>query len=106
MECRRLIGWRMYIIFEDALLVGSMLDPAMLRHADRVKGSMPGTASERNCSDNDFRYGRMGRQTIFYPYMHASVFGRGNSAEHTGSGLLFMKAKPGGFPVWTAYYLE
>ncbi|MFC0213655.1 alpha-N-arabinofuranosidase [Paenibacillus chartarius] len=62
--------------FEDALLVGSMLI-TFLKHADRVK--MACLAQLVNViapimTDNG---GSAWRQTIFFPYMHASQFGRG-----------------------------
>ncbi len=64
--------------FEDALLVGSMLI-TFLQHADRVR--MACLAQLVNViapimTDNT---GRSWKQTIFYPYMHASVYGRGIS---------------------------
>ncbi|MFG6150305.1 arabinosylfuranosidase ArfA [Halobacillus sp. B23F22_1] len=64
--------------FEDALLVGSMLI-TLLKHADRVK--MACMAQLVNViapimTEND---GRSWKQTIFYPYMHASLYGRGIS---------------------------
>lgn len=49
------------------------------------EGSMPGTACERNCSDNDFRYGRMETDNFLSLYA-CQRFRQGNSAEHTGSG--------------------
>lgn len=61
--------------FEDALLVGSMLI-TMLRHADRVKvaclAQLVNVIAPIMTSDTG-----AWRQTIFYPYMHASVLGRG-----------------------------
>ena len=61
--------------FEDALLVGSMLI-TMLRHADRVKvaclAQLVNVIAPIMTSDTG-----AWRQTIFYPYMHASVYGRG-----------------------------
>ncbi|MDD3279329.1 MAG: alpha-N-arabinofuranosidase [Lachnospiraceae bacterium] len=61
--------------FEDALLVGSMLI-TMLRHADRVKiaclAQLVNVIAPIMTSDTG-----AWRQTIFYPYMHASVFGSG-----------------------------
>ena len=61
--------------FEDALLVGSMLI-TMLRHADRVKiaclARLVNVIAPIMTSDTG-----AWRQTIFYPYMHASVYGRG-----------------------------
>ncbi|CAH1203983.1 MULTISPECIES: arabinosylfuranosidase ArfA [Paenibacillus] len=63
---------------EDALLVGCMLI-SLLKHADRVK--MACLAQLVNViapimTDNG---GAAWRQTIFYPFMHASVFGRGTA---------------------------
>ena len=61
--------------FEDALLVGSMLI-TMLRHADRVKvaclAQLVNVIAPIMTSDTG-----AWRQTIFYPYMHASVYGKG-----------------------------
>ncbi len=60
---------------EDALLVGSMLI-TLLRHADRVKiaclAQLVNVIAPIMTSDRG-----AWRQTIFYPYMHASVYGRG-----------------------------
>ena len=38
---------------------------------------MHGTTGKCNCTYNDRNGGAAWRQTIFYPYMHASVYGRG-----------------------------
>ncbi|MCR4896096.1 MAG: alpha-N-arabinofuranosidase [Lachnospiraceae bacterium] len=61
--------------FEDALLVGSMLI-TLLRHADRVKiacmAQLVNVIAPIMTSDNG-----AWRQTIFYPYMHASQYARG-----------------------------
>jgi len=64
--------------FEDALLVGSMLI-TFLKHADRVK--MASLAQLVNViapimTENN---GGSWKQTIFYPFMHASIYGRGIS---------------------------
>lgn len=60
---------------EDALLVGSMLI-TMLRHCDRVKigalAQLVNVIAPIMTSDTG-----AWRQTIFYPYMHASIYGRG-----------------------------
>ncbi|MCL2772582.1 MAG: alpha-N-arabinofuranosidase [Oscillospiraceae bacterium] len=64
---------------EDAVLVGSMLI-TLLKHADRVKIAClaqlvnviaPILTDDANAI----------RQTIFYPYMHASKFGRGTALQ-------------------------
>ncbi|WP_046225738.1 arabinosylfuranosidase ArfA [Paenibacillus dauci] len=64
--------------FEDALLVGSML-LTFLRRADRVKmaclAQLVNVIAPIMTEDG----GRVWKQTIFYPYMHASVYGRGVS---------------------------
>lgn len=62
--------------FEDALLVGSMLI-TLLRHADRVKiaclAQLVNVIAPIMTSDSG-----AWRQTIFYPYMQACRYGRGN----------------------------
>jgi len=63
--------------FEDALLVGLMLI-TLMKHADRIKiaclaqliNVIAPIVTERNG-------GAAWRQTIFYPFMHASKYGRG-----------------------------
>ena len=61
--------------FEDALLVGSLLI-TLLRHADRVKiaclAQLVNVIAPIMTSDTG-----AWRQTIFYPYMHAGIWGRG-----------------------------
>lgn len=61
--------------FEDALLVGSMLI-TMLKHADRVKiaclAQLVNVIAPIMTSDKG-----AWMQTIYYPYMHASMYGRG-----------------------------
>lgn len=60
---------------EDALLVGSMLI-TLLKHADRVKiaclAQLVNVIAPIMTSDKS-----AWRQTIYYPYMHASKYGRG-----------------------------
>lgn len=63
--------------FEDALLVGLMLI-TLLKHADRVK--MACLAQLVNVIApimTDANGGGAWKQTIFYPFMHASIYGRG-----------------------------
>lgn len=62
--------------FEDALLVGSMLI-TMLKHADRVKIACLAQLVNVIAPIMTANGGPAWKQTIFYPYMHASVFGRG-----------------------------
>ncbi len=62
--------------FEDALLVGSMLI-TFLQHADRVKMACMAQLVNVIAPIMTENNGRSWKQTIFYPYMHTSVFGRG-----------------------------
>ena len=65
--------------FEDALLVGLMLI-TLLKHADRVK--MACLAQLVNVIApimTDAGGGMAWKQTIFYPFMHASTYGRGTA---------------------------
>ena len=63
--------------FEDALLVGSMLI-TMLRHADRVKiACLAQLVNVIAPIMTDAGGGAAWKQTIFYPFMHASKYGRG-----------------------------
>ncbi|WP_178025072.1 alpha-N-arabinofuranosidase [uncultured Paenibacillus sp.] len=66
--------------FEDALLVGSMLI-TFLRHADRVKMACMAQLVNVIAPIMTENGGRSWKQTIYYPYMHASVFGRGVSLQ-------------------------
>lgn len=80
---RKLVPWSIappqledVYTFEDALLVGCMLI-TLMKHADRVK--MASIAQLVNViapimTENG---GMAWRQTIFFPFMHASRFGRG-----------------------------
>jgi alpha-N-arabinofuranosidase len=62
--------------FEDALLVGSMLI-SLLKRADRVKIACLAQLVNVIAPIMTENGGEAWTQTIFYPYMHASVFGRG-----------------------------
>lgn len=61
---------------EDALLVGSMLI-SLLRHADRVKIACLAQLVNVIAPIMTKTGGPAWRQTIFYPFMHASLYGRG-----------------------------
>ncbi|PWV88447.1 alpha-N-arabinofuranosidase [Paenibacillus cellulosilyticus] len=63
---------------EDALVVGTMLI-AMLKHSDRVKMACLAQLVNVIAPIMTSNGGGAWRQTIFYPYMHASVFGRGKA---------------------------
>jgi alpha-N-arabinofuranosidase len=62
--------------FEDALLVGCMLI-TLLRHADRVKIACMAQLVNVIAPIMTATGGGCWRQTIFYPFHHASRFGRG-----------------------------
>ena len=64
--------------FEDALLVGSML-MTLLRHADRVKIACLAQLVNVIAPIMARNGGGCWAQTIFYPFMHASAYGRGTS---------------------------
>lgn len=64
--------------FEDALLVGCMLI-TFLKHADRVKMACLAQLVNVIAPIMTENGGKAWRQTIFYPYMHASRYGRGTS---------------------------
>jgi len=61
---------------EDALLVGCML-MTLLKHADRVKIACIAQLVNVIAPIMTERGGPAWRQTIFYPFLHASKFGRG-----------------------------
>lgn len=61
---------------EDALLVGSML-MSLQRHADRVKIACIAQLCNVIAPIMTLPGGKAWRQTIFYPFYHASRFGRG-----------------------------
>lgn len=62
--------------FEDALMVGSMLI-TLLNHADRVKIACLAQLVNAIAPIMTENGGAAWRQTIFYPYLHASLYGRG-----------------------------
>ncbi|GEN55946.1 intracellular exo-alpha-(1-_5)-L-arabinofuranosidase 1 [Halolactibacillus alkaliphilus] len=64
--------------FEDALLVGSMLI-TFLQNADRVKMAAMAQLVNVIAPIMTENGGGSFKQTIFYPYMHTSIFGRGVS---------------------------
>ncbi|MDQ0192772.1 arabinosylfuranosidase ArfA [Paenibacillus wynnii] len=63
---------------EDALLVGCMLI-SLLKHADRVKMACIAQLVNVIAPIMTSKLGGTWRQTIFYPYMHTSVYGRGKA---------------------------
>jgi len=64
--------------FEDALLVGSMLI-TLLKNADRVKVACLAQLVNVIAPIMTRNGGGVWAQTIFYPFMHASKYGRGTS---------------------------
>ncbi|WP_434578626.1 alpha-N-arabinofuranosidase [Thermoanaerobacterium thermosaccharolyticum] len=62
--------------FEDALLVGCMLI-TLLKHADRVKIACLAQLVNVIAPIMTEKGGKAWRQTIYYPYLHASTYGRG-----------------------------
>ncbi|MBJ9991367.1 arabinosylfuranosidase ArfA [Paenibacillus sp. S28] len=66
--------------FEDALLVGGMLI-TFLKHADRVKMACLAQLVNVIAPIMTETGGRSWKQTIFYPYLHASRYGRGVSLQ-------------------------
>jgi len=63
--------------FEDALLVGAMLI-TLLKHADRVKIACLAQLVNVIAPIMTETGGRAWRQTTYYPFMHASLYGRGD----------------------------
>lgn len=64
--------------FEDALLVGCMLI-TLLKHADRVKVACLAQLVNVIAPIMTISGGGSWRQTIFYPFYHASKYGRGTA---------------------------
>ena len=64
--------------FEDALVVGCLLI-TLLRHADRVKIACLAQLVNVIAPIMTESDGRAWAQTIFYPFLHASTYGRGTS---------------------------
>jgi alpha-N-arabinofuranosidase len=64
--------------FEDALVVGCLLI-TLLRHADRVKIACLAQLVNVIAPIMTENGGRAWAQTIFYPFMHASLYGRGKA---------------------------
>ena len=64
--------------FEDALLVGSILI-TLLRNADRVKIACLAQLVNVIAPIMTRNGGGCWAQTIYYPFMHASMYGRGTS---------------------------
>ncbi len=66
--------------FEDALLVGLMLI-TLLKHSDRVRMACMAQLVNVIAPIMTEENGPAWRQTIYYPYLHASKYGRGIALE-------------------------
>jgi len=64
--------------FEDALVVGAQIN-SLIRHADRVKIGCMAQLVNVIAPIMTENGGSAWRQTIFYPFLQASLFGRGRS---------------------------
>ncbi|GGE25883.1 hypothetical protein GCM10011391_00320 [Pullulanibacillus camelliae] len=61
---------------EDALVVGTLLIK-LLKHADRVKIACLAQLVNVIAPIMTQKGGEAWKQTIYYPYLHASLYGRG-----------------------------
>ena len=66
--------------FEDALLVGLMLI-TLMKHADRVKMACMAQLINVIAPIMTDEKGGAWKQTIFYPFLHTSIYGRGYALE-------------------------
>ena len=80
--------------FEDALVVGLLLI-TLLRHADRIKMACLAQLVNVIAPIMTEADGGAWRQTIFYPFLHASLYGRGVSLLPVMSGTRHATAKHG-----------
>ena len=78
--------------FEDALLVGLMLI-TLMKHADRVKMACLAQLVNVIAPIMTDAAGGAWKQTIFYPFMHASKYGRGIALQPVISGTKHATAK-------------
>src|SRR5690606_769782 len=74
--------------FEDALLVGTLLI-TFLKHADRVKMACLAQLVNVIAPIMTEPNGQAWRQTIFYPFMHVSKYGRGTALHTLSSSPVF-----------------
>jgi alpha-L-arabinofuranosidase len=86
--------------FEDALVVGCCLI-TLLRNADRVRIACLAQLVNTIAPIMTENGGPAWRQTIFYPFLHASRYGRGEVLESLARGPSYENAKHGDVP-----YLE
>jgi alpha-N-arabinofuranosidase len=64
--------------FADALLTGSLL-MSLIRNCDRVKIACQAQLINHLSPINCAKGGRAWKQTMFYPFLHASLYGRGTA---------------------------
>ncbi|MDP3177623.1 MAG: alpha-N-arabinofuranosidase [Spirochaetaceae bacterium] len=86
--------------FEDALVLGCLLI-SLLRHADRVKIACLAQLVNAIAPIMTENGGPAWRQTIFYPFLHASRFGRGIALDSRIEAPLYTSERYGEVP-----YLE
>ena len=87
--------------FEDALVVGLMLI-SLLRHADRVKIACLAQLVNVIAPIMTAKGGLAWRQTIYYPFLHASLFGRGKVLRPIIDTPVYDDPKVGDVPVLDA----
>ena len=83
--------------FEDALVVGCCLI-TLLRHADRVKMACLAQLVNTIAPIMTENGGPAWRQTIFYPFLHASLYGRGEVLESLVSSPCYDNTAYGSVP--------
>jgi alpha-N-arabinofuranosidase len=87
--------------FEDALLVGLMLI-TLLKHADRVKVACLAQLVNVIAPIMTVKGGPAWRQTIFYPFLHTSLFGRGQALRPVIESPVYDNATYGDVPILDA----
>ncbi|HSI82414.1 MAG: alpha-N-arabinofuranosidase [Candidatus Methylacidiphilales bacterium] len=83
---------------EDALVVGCMLI-SLLKHADRVKVACLAQLVNVIAPIMTQTGGGAWRQSIFYPYLHASVYGRGTALRTRVTAPCYHDAELGDIPL-------
>lgn len=83
--------------FEDALLVGCMLI-TLLKHADRVKMACLAQLVNVIAPIMTVNGAGLWRQTIYYPFQHASLYGRGTALDLNVSSPTYPDAEFGEVP--------
>ncbi len=87
--------------FEDALLVGLMLI-SLLKHADRVKVACLAQLVNVIAPIMTVNGGPAWRQTIFYPFLHTSLYGRGQALRPVIESPVYDNATYGDVPILDA----